>query len=60
MHLLIHMRLLCSKSKGLFRLLAKDVEEAGHVAFGKMVLAGKVFGGKAVKQHLIELFSEAS
>ena len=60
MHLLIHMRLLCSKSKGLFRLLAKDVEEAGHVFFGKAVLACKVVGGKAVEQHLMELFSEAT
>jgi len=47
------MRLLCCKSKGLFRLLAKDVEEAGHVAFGKMVLAGKVFGGVAIGQNAL-------
>ena len=60
MHLLIHMRLLCSKSKGLFRLLAKDVEEAGHVAFGKMVLAGKVVGGKAIEQHLVELLCQTA
>ena len=54
------MRLLCSKSKGLFRLLAKDVEEAGHLFLSKVVLACKVFGGEAIEQHLVEFLCQAS
>jgi hypothetical protein len=33
------MRLLCSKSKGLFRLLAKNVEEAGHELYKPFMLS---------------------
>ena len=54
------MRLLYSLQNGLFRLLAKNVEKAGHLFLSQVVLAGKVFGGVAVEQHLIELFSEAA
>ena len=47
------MRLLCCKSKGLFRLLAKNVEKAGHLFLSKVVLACKVFGGVAIGQNAL-------